>query len=189
VWGINVGNHRNRRYVHPFDTSGILYGRFIVRRRMVRAFALLLALGLCLGVGGLGALATTPEIENWYRTLTRPAWTPPDWVFGPVWTALYVMMAVAAWLVWAASRSGGARAPLAAFGLQLLLNLGWSWLFFGLHEPGWAAVEILALLVAIAVTIRLFLPRSRMAASLLVPYFVWVGFAAALNFTIWRLNP
>jgi tryptophan-rich sensory protein len=149
---------------------------------------LVLLVAVCLGAGGLGAMATTPEIECWYRTLTKPTWTPPDGIFGPVWTTLYILMAISAWLVWKPAGLSGATLPLALFALQLLLNVAWSWIFFGWHRPGWAAVEIVLLWLAIVATTVAFFRHSRIAGWLLVPYLAWVSFAAVLNFAIWRLN-
>jgi len=143
---------------------------------------------VCLGAGGLGAVATTPEIDNWYQTLSKPSWNPPDSVFGPVWTTLYIMMGIAAWLVWQPRGVRDAAVPLALFGLQLVLNVAWSWIFFGWHQPGWAFVEIVVLWLAIATTILAFESRSKTAAWLLVPYLAWVSFASVLNFAIWRMN-
>ncbi|MFO1044520.1 MAG: TspO/MBR family protein [Planctomycetaceae bacterium] len=143
---------------------------------------------ICLGAGGLGAIATTPEIDGWYRTVAKPTWNPPNSVFGPVWTTLFVMMAVAAWLVWRPAGFIAAKVPLLLFTAQLALSVAWSWIFFGLHQPGWAFVEIVFLWAAIAVTMRAFFLRSQFAGWLLVPYLAWVSFAAVLNFAIWRLN-
>ena len=125
---------------------------------------------------------------GYYASLVKPSWSPPAWVFGPVWTALYLMMAVAAWLVW---RQGGwraQRAPLSLYLLQLALNALWTPVFFGLRSPGLALVVIVSLGAAIVLTGRAFRPVSRVASWLLVPYLVWVVFAAALNFSIWRLQ-
>ena len=133
----------------------------------------------------IGNWATGSSVGDWYGTLRKPSWTPPGWLFGPVWTVLYASMATAAWMVW--RRVGWGRAT-AAYGVQLALNAGWSVLFFGLRQPGWAAAEIIALWLAIAVTIALFARESKAAAWLLVPYLAWVTFAAALNVAIWRLN-
>lgn len=141
---------------------------------------------LCFGAAAFGAQFGPGE---WYASLNKPSWNPPNWIFGPVWTLLYTMMATAAWLVW---RRGGFRlnaAPLCVFLLQLVLNGLWSWLFFGLRNPAAAFAEIVALWLAIAATLWLFLPASRIAAWLLAPYLAWVTFAAVLNFTLWRLNP
>ena len=141
---------------------------------------------LCFAAASPGALSPPGE---WYAALQKPSWNPPGWIFGPVWSALYTMMAVAAWLVW---RRGGFAAqgrPLGAFLAQLALNALWTPLFFGLHRPGVAFAEILLLWLAIAWTIALFWRVQRAAAWLLVPYLAWVGFAAVLNGTLWRLNP
>ena len=143
---------------------------------------------LCLGAGGLGAAATTPEIEGWYRTLSKPTWNPPNKVFGPVWTTLFILMAIAAWLVWKSAGFKAAAIPLTLFAVQLLLNVTWSWIFFGMHQPGWAFVEIVILWLAIVTTTVAFFRCSKIAGWLLVPYLVWVTFAAVLNFAIWRLN-
>jgi tryptophan-rich sensory protein len=143
---------------------------------------------LCLGAGGLGAAATTPEIDGWYRTLSKPTWNPPDWIFGPVWTTLFVLMAIAAWIVWRPAGFRAAAIPLTLFSAQLILNVVWSWVFFGLHQPGWAFVEIILLWVAILATLITFWRRSWWAGALLVPYLAWVSFAAMLNVVIWRMN-
>ena len=144
--------------------------------------------GICLGIGGLGAWATTPEIPGWYRTLVKPSWNPPDWVFGPVWTTLYVMMGGAAWLIWNRGGVRQQRRALGLFAVQLALNAAWSWIFFNRHWLGWAAVEIVCLWIAIAVTTWAFFHRSRAAGWLMMPYLAWVSFAVALNIAIWQLN-
>ena len=150
---------------------------------------LLFFIGLSLGTGFLGSIATSESVATWYRTISKPAWTPPDWVFAPVWSTLYIMMGIAAWLVW---RRAGFTRPgyiaLAIFGAQLGLNFAWSVVFFGLERPGPAFIEIVLLWMAILVTILIFIRHSRSAALLLVPYLGWVTFAACLNFSIWRLN-
>ncbi|WP_235908650.1 TspO/MBR family protein [Roseiconus nitratireducens] len=143
---------------------------------------------ICLGAGGLGAIATTPEIAGWYADLRKPSWNPPDAVFGPVWTTLYLAMAIAVWLVWKDTGFRGRRLPLALFVVQLLLNVAWSWIFFGFHLPGWAFAEILMLWLAIALTLTSFWTVSQVAGALMIPYLAWVTFASALNFAIWRLN-
>lgn len=125
---------------------------------------------------------------DWYRSIAKPSWTPPGWLFGPVWTMLYPMIGVAGYLAFASSEGRQRAIAFSVYGLQLLLNALWSWLFFGLERPGLALVDILALLALIVSNIVLFLPISRAAGLLLVPYALWVGFATALNFSIWRLN-
>ncbi|MEN9572681.1 MAG: hypothetical protein RL514_536 [Verrucomicrobiota bacterium] len=122
---------------------------------------------------------------EWYRALAKPAWTPPGWVFGPAWTVLYLLMATAAWRVWLRT---GWTTPLRCWLVQLALNAAWTPLFFGLKQPGWACAEIVLLWLAIAVTLRQFFVVEQRAGWLLVPYLLWVSFATALNFAIWRLN-
>ena len=132
-------------------------------------------------VSVLGGLATSAAIPDWYATLAKPSWTPPNWVFGPAWTTLYVLMAVAAWLVWRRRRLVEVRGALLAWWVQLALNLLWTMLFFGLRQPLWGLIEIVALWVAIAITIALFHRVRPLAALLLVPYIAWVSFAISLN--------
>jgi benzodiazapine receptor len=145
---------------------------------------------LCFVAAGLGALFTTPATKpgGWYSQILKPSWTPPSWLFGPVWTALYLAMAVAAWLVW---RQGGweaQRGALFLFLVQLALNAAWSWLFFGLHSPASGMTGITLLWIAILLTLLAFFRVSPAAGWLMVPYLLWVSYASALNFTIWRLN-
>jgi len=149
---------------------------------------LLVCLGACFGAAILGAAFTGAAVAEWYPTLRQPAWTPPPWVFGPVWTALYAMMAVAAWLVWRKDGWAGARAALGLFAAQLALNAAWTPLFFGLHAVGAAMLDLAVLWVAIAATTAAFWRHRRAAAALMVPYLAWSTFAAALNFAIWRMN-
>lgn len=124
----------------------------------------------------------------WYATLAKPTWTPPNQVFAPVWTLLYVLMAVAAWMVWKQDASRIAWLPLGAFALQLVLNAAWSWCFFGLHRPDLALLDIAALWLALAATVALFWAVRPLAGALLLPYLAWVTFASALNGAVWWLN-
>jgi tryptophan-rich sensory protein len=140
-------------------------------------------------VSALGALSTAPAVGGWYLTIQKPAWTPPSWLFGPVWAILYTMMAVAGWLVWRRHGTTRRLAALCVFALQLFLNALWSPLFFGLHRIDLAALDIIALWLAILVTIVLFVRVRPLAGWLLVPYLLWCSYAAALNVAIWRLNP
>lgn len=153
-----------------------------------RWIGLAVFIGICLGAASLGASVTTPEIDGWYMMIEKPAWNPPDWIFGPVWTSLYLMMAVAAWLVWKPNGFKAAATGLSLFAVQLGLNVAWSWIFFRLHAPGWAFVEIVILWSAILATTVAFFQKSKIAGGLMVPYLAWVSFASVLNFTIWRLN-
>lgn len=144
---------------------------------------------ICLGAGFAGSFFTRASVSTWFRELRKPAFNPPDWLFGPVWTVLYIMMGVALFLVIREGfKTPGVRAAVAVFAVQLVLNITWSALFFGLKSPGAAFAEIVVLWAAIAATIALFKPISTAAAVLLIPYILWVTFAAALNFAIWRLN-
>jgi tryptophan-rich sensory protein len=126
---------------------------------------------------------------DWYARLQKPAWNPPNWIFGPVWTALYTIMAVTAWLVWKRGGFAGQRRALLFFLLQLLFNALWSPLFFGLHLPGLAFVDLVLLWLALLATLATFWKAHRLAGAMLLPYLAWVTFAGALNFAIWRLNP
>lgn len=141
---------------------------------------------LCVTTGMIGGLVTAPSIENWYRTIAKPDWTPPNWLFGPVWTVLFIMMGVAAWLVW---KTRDRIAPaMMLFGVQLALNLGWSLLFFGARSPGLALIEVVLLWGSVLLTMLAFFGRQRTAGWLFVPYLAWVSFAAILNFAIWSMN-
>lgn len=149
---------------------------------------LILWVALCLAVAWTGSLMTRPVIPGWYAALVKPSWTPPSWVFGPVWTTLYVLMGVAAWLVWRRFGFAGAAVPLALFLTQLALNAAWSPLFFGLKMLGAAFADIILLWLAIAATLIAFWRVVPAAGWLLVPYLAWVTYATALNWAIWRAN-
>jgi benzodiazapine receptor len=141
---------------------------------------------LCLAVSALGGAVTATSVDSWYQTLRKPPFNPPDWLFAPVWSTLFVLMAVAAWRVW---RIEGLRSrAMGAFAVQLFLNLLWSVLFFGLRAPDLALVEILVLLSSIAWTALLFARIDNWAGLLFLPYLAWVAFAAALNLAISYLN-
>lgn len=139
--------------------------------------------------GLIGSLFTAPAINSWYVDLIKPGIAPPNWVFAPVWTTLFLLMGVSAFLVW---RRGIHRAEvkvaLVVFLIQLILNISWSFLFFGLRSPGAAMIEILILWLAIFANIIVFYKLSKIAGLLLVPYLLWVSFASYLNFLIWNLN-
>jgi len=136
--------------------------------------------------GGVGAVASV-DAPSFYALLIKPSWAPPASVFGPVWSALYALMGVAAWLVWRSP--GPKRVALALFGAQLVANALWSWLFFAWHRGALAAIEVLVLLALIVATVAAFWRRSRPAAVLLVPYLLWVSFASVLTWAVWRSNP
>ena len=151
------------------------------------ALALLVFLVACAAAAAPG-LVFRPGA--WYRRLAKPAWRPPDWLFGPVWLLLYISIAVSGWLIWRRTGFAGAGGvALGVYALQLVLNGLWSAIFFGLHRPDLAFAEIVVLWLSIVATIVLFHPLDAMAATLLIPYAAWVTFAAVLNFRVWRLNP
>lgn len=144
------------------------------------------ALAVCMAVTFLSpAIGSFAPPGEWYASLIKPWWNPPSWVFGPVWTLLFIMMATAAWLVWL---RGGQRRALTIYAVQLVLNTAWTPIFFGLKMPGFAFAVIVLLLVAILVTARAFWRVVPLAGLLLAPYAAWVTFAAYLNYTLWRLN-
>lgn len=154
----------------------------------IQLVGLVVSIVICFAAAGLGAAVTTPQIRGWYTTINKPSWNPPDWVFGPVWSTLYLMMAVSAWLIWRRGGLRAARTPLTVFAIQLALNSLWSVLFFGMQQPGLAAIEIVILWAAILATVISFWRQSKVAGGLLIPYLLWVSFATVLNVTIWRLN-
>jgi benzodiazapine receptor len=144
--------------------------------------------GVCLMVGAIGGLLTASSVDTWYRTLAKPSFTPPDALFGPVWTALYVIMGIAAWRIWQVAGFYNGRVALRLFGTQLLLNLLWTFLFFLLQSPAAAFLEILLLIASIVATIVAFRQHDKWAELAMVPYLMWVLFAAVLNGAIWYLN-
>jgi tryptophan-rich sensory protein len=144
---------------------------------------------LCQLAGGIGSYFTAPAIPAWYAALKKPFVTPPDWVFAPVWITLYVLIGIAAFLVWREDRHGKARQKaMVLFGTQLALNALWSLLFFGFRSPLAGLVGILVLTACVFLTLRLFIRISYPAGVLLIPYLLWTGFAAGLNFSIYLLN-
>lgn len=149
---------------------------------------LALWVALCLGVSGIGGAITRTSVADWYQGLSKPSFNPPDWIFTPIWISLFILMGGAAWLVWRRTGFRRGRIALAAFGLQLALNLAWSWLFFGLQSVGWALAEIFGLWIAILMTAIGFYRINAVAGLLLVPYLLWTSFAIALNASIWLLN-
>jgi benzodiazapine receptor len=159
------------------------------RSRLVDIAGLVLFVALCLGIAALGAAVTATSVKTWYANLAKPSFNPPDAVFGPVWTVLYILMGIAAWRVWRIADRDTARGPLTLFALQLALNLGWSVVFFGLQKIGAAVATIVVLWVAILVTMLAFRTVDRVAALLMAPYLAWVTFATVLNIAVWQLNP
>ncbi|MDO8489950.1 MAG: TspO/MBR family protein [bacterium] len=150
---------------------------------------LVIAIAVSELAGIIGSVFTVSSIPTWYATLVKPDLNPPAWVFGPVWTALFALMGIAAFLVWKEGlHRRDVKIALGIFDVQLVLNVLWSMLFFGLHSPGAALVEIVFLWIAILATIVTFAKISKPAAWLLVPYILWVSFAAYLNYAIWMLN-
>jgi translocator protein len=140
----------------------------------------------CVAVAASGALFRPGA---WYETLRKPWWRPPNWLFGPAWTVLYLMIAVSGWLVWRTAGLAGAALPLGVYALHLAVNAAWSWLFFGLRRMDLALADVILLWLSIVLMMALFAPISATAAWLLAPYLAWVSFAAFLNFTMLRLNP
>ena len=146
-------------------------------------------LGICVATSAIGALASS-NARTFYAELVRPAWAPPGWLFGPVWSLLFLAMAVAAWLVWRIPQSSRARSlALGLFVVQLVANALWSWLFFVWNLGGIAFAEVLVLWLLIACTLVAFWRVRPAAGVLLVPYLLWVSFAAVLNYVLWQLNP
>jgi tryptophan-rich sensory protein len=149
---------------------------------------LLVALAACLGTGALGGWATASSVNTWYPTLDKPAFTPSGTLISTVWTVLFVLMAIAVWRVWQTEHLDAEPGPITLFVGQLVLNLGWSLVFFGLQSPGLALLEILVLEAAVVATAWRFGDSDRWAGYLMVPYAVWVAFATVLNATIWWMN-
>lgn len=156
--------------------------------RTRQALGLLGWLLLAFAAAAIGGFASA-SAGTFYGELVRPSWAPPGWLFGPVWSVLYVLMGISAWLVWRARDFAGVKSALLVFIVQLAANALWTWLFFVWRQGGLAFAEILLLWVLIAATIGLFWRVSRLAAVLLLPYLAWVSFALALTLSIWRLNP
>ena len=169
---------------HPSEFLGIELGPMDTKRRdRLALFAFLI---VTLAAGAIASLFTEPGVSEWYPSLAQPVFSPPAWIFAPVWTALYLLMGYAAWRVWRVS--GLRNIAMALYALQLALNFIWPVIFFGQHKIEAAFIEILILLAAILMTTIAFWRRERLAGLLLLPYLGWVGFAAALNEAVWRLN-
>jgi translocator protein len=150
---------------------------------------LIIAIAIPVIVGSVSGFFTVKGVGTWYLTIQKPSWNPPSWIFGPVWTTLYVMMGIAFFLIWRSSAGTELkRTAILLFSFQLILNFFWSFIFFSQQQIGWALVEIIAMWFAILFTIFAFARINNVAAWLLVPYISWVSFATILNYTIWKLN-
>lgn len=148
---------------------------------------LILFIAICLGAGGLGSVFTASAIPAWYVNLVKPSFSPPNWIFAPVWTTLYIMMGVSAYMIWK-SKSKSKSFALSLFWIHLAVNVVWSYLFFGLRNPFYGLVWIVLLWVLIAAVIYKFSKIEKVSARLLYPYLAWVSFATILNYNIWLLN-
>lgn len=153
---------------------------------MNKWFKLIISILVCQMAGVIGSIFTGPSIPIWYAGLQKPAFAPPNWVFAPVWITLFTLMGVSLYLVW--EKRKNIKVPLILFGIQLILNIVWSLLFFGLQSPFYALIEIIILWIAILLTILSFYKISKRAGILLLPYISWVSLAAILNYYIWLLN-
>jgi tryptophan-rich sensory protein len=155
----------------------------------IKSFKLLTSLLLCLLAGAIGSIFTVSSLQDWYLLLEKPAFSPPSWVFSPVWTVLYILMGISLYIVWEKGlQQRDVKIGLLIFGIQLGLNILWSYLFFGLRSPYYAFIEIILLWLAILLTIIQFRKISKTASYLLLPYILWVSFAMLLNYNLWILN-
>jgi len=156
---------------------------------MNKFLKLIISILVCQGAGVVGSIFTSPAITGWYATLQKPSFNPPNWIFAPVWTLLFLLMGIALYLVWSSGvGSKKKRTAILIFAVQLILNVLWSFLFFGLQSPFYAFIEIIILWLVILLTIISFYRISKPAAYLLLPYILWVSFASVLNFSILILN-
>ena len=149
---------------------------------------LLLAILIPVAVGAISGFFTASSVDGWFTTLQKPSFNPPNWLFGPVWTSLYILMGIASWMVWKQPASVQRTKALRLYGVQLFFNFCWSLIFFYLHQPGWAFLEIIILWLLILLTIFSFSRVQKTSPWLLVPYISWVSFASILNYAIWNLN-
>jgi len=161
----------------------------MMKKTWIEILKLTISIIICESAGVIGSIFTTPAIPGWYAALVKPSFTLPNWVFAPVWTSLYLLMGISVFLVWRKGLDNHlVNSALRLFIVQLVLNTFWSILFFGLRSPLLGLVEIIILWVAILLTILSFFRVSKIAGILLLPYILWVSFAAILNFSLWRLN-
>lgn len=152
-------------------------------------FKLIISLAIPLAVGALGALFTSESVNGWYTTLQKPSFNPPNWLFAPVWTVLYILMGIAFYIIWKShSKLNKRYTGYTYYWLQLILNFFWTFIFFGQKNIGLALLDIVLLFIMVASTIMSFRKISKTAAWLLAPYICWVAFAMALNFALWKLN-
>ncbi len=156
---------------------------------MKNSIKFIIAIAIPLSIGAAAGLFTASSVQGWYSTLNKPSFNPPNWIFAPVWTMLYILMGIAFYMIWKKETTGLLKRNAVVFYFaQLVLNFFWSIIFFYAQQPGWALVDIIFLWLFIAATIYCFSKLSKPAAWLLVPYILWVSFATALNFAIWKLN-
>lgn len=155
---------------------------------MKPVFKFIISLAIPLAVGAIAGAFTSSSVQGWFTTINKPSFNPPNWIFAPVWTTLYVLMGIAFFLIWKSNDGIHKRTAIIFYSVQLLLNFLWSFIFFYAQQPGWAVVDIIALWLMILMTIIFFAKISKPAAWLLLPYICWVSFATALNFAIWKLN-
>ncbi len=162
----------------------------MAKLQFVDIIKLVVSIVVCQGAGFIGSIFTTPAIATWYAGLAKPPFSPPNWLFGPVWISLFLLMGIALFFIWRQGvQTPGVVIALIVFAVQLVLNILWSFLFFKLQSPLFGFIEIVILWVAIILTILSFARISRTAAFLLIPYIVWVSFAAVLNYSLYKLNP
>ncbi len=156
---------------------------------MKPVFKLIISIAIPLIIGAISGFFTSASVKGWFTTINKPSFNPPDWIFAPVWTTLYILMGIACFLVWKSNNETAAkRTAIIFYSIQLALNFFWSIIFFGAHQPGWALVDIIALLVMLLLTTIWFERISVAAAWLMAPYLCWVSFATVLNYYIWKLN-
>jgi tryptophan-rich sensory protein len=158
-------------------------------KKLKKTIMFIISIAIPLLAGFIGSIATSGSVSSWYQTINKPSFNPPDWVFGPVWTTLFILMGISLYIVWSKGlKKKGVKKALGVFGVQLGLNILWSFLFFGLKSPLYALIEIVILWAAILYTIILFHKISKKAAYLLIPYILWVSFAFVLNLAIFLVN-
>jgi len=158
------------------------------RNFMKNIYKLVISIAIPLAIGALGSYITVTGISSWYQTINKPSWNPPNAIFGPVWTTLFILMGIALYLVWTSGNKASKTTAITLFSIQLILNFFWSLLFFNQHQIFGALIEMVLFWISILLTIFAFSKFSKAAAWLLVPYISWVSFAMVLNFTIWQLN-